>query len=199
MEKENPTVSVIVPTYNRADLVGRAIESVLEQTYKDFELIVVDDDSKDNTREIIHEFNDPRIRYICHDKNKGGSAARNTGIDLAKGKYIALLDSDDEWIKEKLGKQVTKLRERSNVGLVSTGAVHFSGDNNGKVLRKDIQQYRGEIFEELLMKGNVVSGGGSSALIKAECFENVGNFDERLKSSQDYDMWIRIAKKYEID
>ena len=99
---KNPTVSVIIPTYNRAHLVGRAIKSVLNQTYRDFEIIVVDDGSTDNTKDIIKEFQkkDKRIKYIPYEKNKGGSAARNTGIKAAKGEYIAFLDSDDEWAYE---------------------------------------------------------------------------------------------------
>ncbi len=102
----NPTVSVIIPTYNRANLVSRAIKSVLNQTYQDFEIIVVDDCSEDNTEEIVKSFNDSRIRYIKHKKNKGGSAARNTGIKRARGKYIAFLDDDDEWLPSKLEKQI---------------------------------------------------------------------------------------------
>lgn len=97
-----PTVSVVIPTYNRAHLVGRAIQSVLNQTYQDFEIIVVDDGSTDNTEEVVKSFNDPRIRYIRHDQNRGGSAARNTGIKMARGEYIAFQDSDDEWLPEKL-------------------------------------------------------------------------------------------------
>jgi len=97
---KNPKVSVIIPTYNRAHLIGRAIQSVLNQTYQDFELIVVDDGSTDNTNEVIKEFSqkDKRILYIKHDKNKGGSAARNTGIKAARGEYIAFQDSDDEMV-----------------------------------------------------------------------------------------------------
>jgi len=86
MAEKAPKVSVVIPTYNRAHLVGRAIRSVLNQTYQDFEIIVVDDGSTDNTKEVVKSFNDPRIRYIRHEKNRGGSAARNTGIRAARGK-----------------------------------------------------------------------------------------------------------------
>jgi len=101
MTDKSVTVSVIIPTYNRAHLVGRAIRSVLNQTYQDFEIIVVDDCSTDNTEEIVKGFNDHRIRYMRHDRNRGGSAARNTGIKASQGKYIAFLDSDDEWLLKK--------------------------------------------------------------------------------------------------
>ena len=105
---EKPTVSIIIPTYNRAHLIDRSIQSVLNQTYQDFELIVVDDGSTDNTEDIIRQFQekDKRIKYIKHDKNKGGSAARNTGIKNSRGEYIAFQDSDDEWFPEKLEKQI---------------------------------------------------------------------------------------------
>ena len=99
-------VSVIITTYNRAHLVGKAIKSVLNQTFQDFELIVVDDGSTDNTEEVINSFNDTRIRYIRHKINKGGNAARNTGLRNSKGEYIAFLDSDDEWLPEKLERQL---------------------------------------------------------------------------------------------
>ena len=101
MTDKSVTVSVIIPTYNRAHLVGRAIRSVLNQTYQDFEIIVVDDCSTDNTEEIVKGFNDHRIRYMRHDRNRGGSAARNTGIKASQGKYIAFLDSDDERLLKK--------------------------------------------------------------------------------------------------
>ena len=108
MPEKNPTVSIIIPTYNRAHLIGRAIQSVLNQTYQNFEIIVVDDGSTDNTEEMIKEFqkHDKRIKYIRHEKNRGGAAARNTGIKVARGEYIAFQDSDDEWLPEKLEKQM---------------------------------------------------------------------------------------------
>ena len=98
------TVSVIIPTHNRSDFLRSAIASVLNQTYQDFELIVVDDASTDNTAEAVAEFNDERIKLLRHDTNKGGSAARNTGILASECDYIALLDDDDEWLLEKLSR-----------------------------------------------------------------------------------------------
>src|SRR4030043_1337098 len=106
MNKAAPTVSVIIPTYNRAHLVGRSIRSVLNQTYQDLEVIVVDDGSKDNTAEIVRGITDPRIVFLKHEKNRGVSAARNTGLKAARGKYIAFQDSDDEWLPQKLEKQL---------------------------------------------------------------------------------------------
>jgi glycosyltransferase involved in cell wall biosynthesis len=109
MENSSIAVSVVIPTYNRASLLGRAIKSVLEQTYQDFEIIVVDDASTDNTEEVVRNLRDRRIRYLRHEKNRGGSAARNTGIRAAWGQYIAFQDSDDEWLPEKLKKQMEVL------------------------------------------------------------------------------------------
>ena len=104
--KKSPTISVIIPTYNRADFIGRAIESVLDQTYQDFEIIVIDDGSKDNTENIVKSFDDTRITYIRLKDNKGAAVARNTGIGTARGKFIAFQDSDDEWLPQKLAKQM---------------------------------------------------------------------------------------------
>lgn len=114
MTEKRRTVSVIIPTYNRAHLLGRAIQSVLAQTYEDFEIIVVDDASTDVTEQVVKSFADDRINYIRHQKNKGGSSARNTGIKAAKGEFIAFLDSDDEWVPKKLEKEINRLQTLSN-------------------------------------------------------------------------------------
>ena len=105
-------VSVILCTYNRAQLLARAIRSVLAQTYLSFELIVVDDGSTDNIQELVGQFNDQRIRYLAHQRNKGLSAARNTGLHQAIGKYVAFIDSDDEWEENKLEKQMAFLADK---------------------------------------------------------------------------------------
>lgn len=101
-----PFVSIVIPTYNRARFLGRLVRSVLNQTYKNFEVIVADDASTDDTAEIIKTFKDDRIRYIRHESNAGAAAARNTGIKASRGEYVAFQDSDDEWLPEKLEKQM---------------------------------------------------------------------------------------------
>lgn len=135
--KKNPTVSVIIPTHNRANLIGKAIDSVLDQTCQDFEIIVIDDGSTDNTAEIVKGFDDFKIHYISHELNRGTSAARNTGIKASRGEYIALLDSDDEWLPEKLDRQVEVLQdEPSEVGVVYSDVLYI--DENGKNMNRKL-------------------------------------------------------------
>jgi glycosyltransferase involved in cell wall biosynthesis len=191
-----PKVSVIIPTYNRARLLERAIRSVLNQTYQDFEIIVVDDVSTDSTKEVVESFNDERIRYIQHEKNRGEAAARNTGIKSASGKYIASHDSDDEWLPEKLGRQVRILENSPReVGVIYTGFWRIKGNGKIYIPPSEVTKREGDIHKELL-KGNFV--GTPTTLIKRECFKTVGMFDERLFHLVDWEMWIRISKCYEF-
>ena len=190
------TVSVIIPTYNRAHLIGRAIKSVLNQTYQDFELIIINDGSTDNTEEIIKDFQkkDERIKYICHGKNKGGSAARNTGIKVARGEYIAFQDADDEWLPEKLKKQMEIFKNTSsNVGLVYTGFWIIRDNQKTYIPQSWVKQKDGDIYIELL-KDNFV--GTPTILIKKKCFQKVGVFDETLPRLQDWELVIRLSKYY---
>ena len=191
---KNPAVSVIIPTYNRAHLVGRAIQSVLNQTYQDFEIIVVDDGSIDNTEEIVNSFDDKRIRYIKHKKNKGAAATRNTGIKNARGEYIAFQDSDDEWLSEKLDEQIKIFKnESNNPGAVYCGVTYIDKKGNS-INKKWYPKKKGNIYEDLLYKNCV--GGCSNVIVKKECFNQVGLFDENFLLCQDIDMWIRIARCY---
>jgi glycosyltransferase involved in cell wall biosynthesis len=197
--KKNPIVSVIIPTYNRANLVGKAIKSVLNQTYQNFEVIIVDDGSTDNTEDVVRGFPDKRVKYIKkYKKNKGISVARNLGIKVALGKYIALLDSDDEWLPEKLDKQIKVFKsEFPEVGVVYSNTLYIdeSGKNINRKLRNS-KKAEGYIYEDLLEKYCV--GSPSSFLIKKECFDRVGLFDDLLSGQEDWDMWIRIAKYYKF-
>jgi len=201
MRENNPRVSIIIPTYNRAYLLGRAIKSVLKQTYQDFEIIVVDDGSTDNTEEVVKGFNKEKVKYIKYKVNRGGNAARNTGLKNAYGKLIAFLDSDDEYLPEKLEKQL-KVFENSNdskLGFVYCGAI--LRDKNGE-FAKVLPEVKGDIFREVL-KNNCITGGGSSPLIRRKVFKKCGLFDEseylKKGGAQEYEMWIRIAKYYHFD
>lgn len=196
MFNNKPTVSVILPTYNRAHLVGRAIRSVLDQTYQDFEVIIVDDGSRDNTEEIINSFTDTRIRYIRHQQNKGGSAARNTGIKLANGKYIAFQDSDDEWLPQKLEIQVEAFSTASSeVGVVYTDMLRIEKDGKIKYWHSPTVTY-GNLIDTKILEYQPFKIGIQSALIKRECFNKVGFFDEMLPRFIDLDLFIRLLKDY---
>jgi glycosyltransferase involved in cell wall biosynthesis len=189
-----PTVSVVIPTYNRAHLIGKAIQSVFNQSYQDFEIIIVDDGSTDNTEEIVKKFNDFRINYFFHKFNQGISAARNTGIKACQGKYIAFLDSDDEWLPEKLDKQMKIFEDESlEVGVIYTGNYYI--DEKSKEIKKvNIPKKKGYIYEDLLKAE--VGLNVSTVLVRKECFKKVGLFDKRIPTHEDLDMWIRIAKYY---
>lgn len=193
----SPVVSVVIPAYNRAHLISRAIASVLNQTYQDFEIIVVDDASSDNIEEIVNSLDDERIRYIRHATNKGAGAARNSGITAAQGIYIALLDSDDEWFPEKLEKQV----DRFDLSGEKTGVVYnghlIVAENTNEIIARNFPTVRGNVYIHALRYCLV--GGGSTAMVKRECFQKAGLFDERLPSLEDWELWIRIAKICEFD
>jgi len=195
MEKFTPLVSVVIPTHNRAHLLGRAIRSALQQTFSDFELIVVDDASTDETERIAKRFHDERLKYMRHASNLGAPVARNTGISNARGDYIGLLDDDDEWYPEKLEKQVLKFSEVSErVGLIYAG--HEVRENNGRLLHIYLPESKGDVRLRLLLGTTI---GSPTPLIRKSCFEKVGLFDESLQSCQDWDMWKRISEHYEFD
>ncbi len=189
---KKPLVSVVIPTRDRADLVGKAVGSALGQTLRDIEVIVVDDGSRDNTREAVKSFGDPRVVYVRHRASRGGSAARNTGITSARGNYIAFLDSDDEWLPEKLERQVSKIAAASaDVGIVYTG-YWIVGNGNREL--GPVPGKKGYIFEDELLTDYV--SPTSCVLVKKRCFERVGGFDESLPARQDYDLWMRLSKYF---
>jgi len=194
--KAPPTVSVIIPTYNRAHLVGRAIRSVMSQTCQDFEIIVVDDGSTDDTEKVVSSFNDPRIRYYQHQTNRGHSATRNTGITMSRGKYIAFLDSDDEYLPEKLEAQLEVFEHQASrgidVGIVVTGALGYD-DDVGKVVHYNLPMDFRHPYEELLMRKHTCY---NTMLVRRECFDHVGLWDERLAVCENWDMAVRVGTKY---
>ena len=191
-----PKVSVILPTYNRASLIGRAIKSILNQTFNDFELLIIDDGSVDDTEKVVKTFADTKVTYKKHEENKGAAAARNTGIHLARGEFIAFNDSDDEWMPEKLERQIKKFSEvNSNIGVIYCGYIAVSQQTNREIFRSTPME-KGKIYPRIL-QGCIT--GTFTPLIKQACFEKVGLFDETLPSCQDWDMWIRISEYYEFD
>ena len=191
-----PKVSVVIPTHNRAELLRSAITSVLNQTFQDFEIVIVDDTSQDHTPHVVNSFGDGRIKYLRHNYNKGEGAARNTGVKNAQGEFIAFLDDDDEWLPEKLELQVTLLESSlPTVGCVYTGYSKIE-KVSGKLLCQKVLSVRGNILDHLVTENWLSS---STMLLRKECFVKAGLFDERLTFGADYDLWLRIAKYFDFE
>ena len=185
--KAGPLVSVVIPTHERAQLLKRAIQSVLAQSYSRLDIIVVDDASRDNTREVVEQFRDSRIRYIRHQTNKGGSAARNTGVRAVTGEYVAFLDDDDEWLPQKTERQLKTLEEYDAV-LCSSDAASASNAKRHATETVRLDDLR---------KSPFAIGGTGVLMARAYVMREI-MFDESLPRCQDWDLFIRIAKKYRI-
>lgn len=196
MFNENPKVSVIIPTYNREHLISRSIESVLNQTYKDFEVIIVDDASTDNTEELITK-KYPDVIYIKHDINRGAAAARNTGLNVVRGKYIAFHDSDDEWLPEKLEKQMVIFEKFPEVGIVYTDMLRISEDGRMDYWNSPSIQSN-TLINEKTLDYQVTGIGIQSTVILKECIEYVGFFDDKLPRLIDLELFIRLSKYFKF-
>jgi len=191
-EQNNPFVSIIIPAYNRASWLNGAINSVLGQTFKKFELMIVDDGSTDNTREIVTSYGD-KVKYFFQS-NKGPSAARNLGINNAQADLVTFLDSDDRWFKNKLQIQVDLMTKDSSIRICYTDEIWIRSGirvNQKKIHKK----HSGWIFQKCLPL-SIISP--SSVMIHREVFEKVGLFDENLLVCEDYDLWLRISSHYPI-
>jgi GT2 family glycosyltransferase len=186
-------VSVIIPTFNRAHKIARAVASVLYQTFSDYEILVVDDGSEDATPEALAPFL-PHIRSINHSGNLGVSAARNTGIRASDSPLIAFLDSDDYWLPEKLAAQVSFFSEHPEAVACQTEERWIRRGVRVNPMKKHFKP-SGEIFEPSL-KLCVVSP--SAVVVKRSLLEEVGFFDEEFPVCEDYDLWLRISRKYPI-
>ena len=192
-------VSVIIPTYNCAQYIGVAVESVLAQTFADYELIVVDDGSTDETGDVLKQY-EGRLTLI-RQENQERSAARNTGIRASAGQYIAFLDSDDIWQPDKLERQVAILDQHPEVVLTYCQASYV--DTEGRPIRFVGESASGESGTEVvvsdlsrdLLLGNVISGGCSTPIVRREALDEVGFFDETLCYPEDWDLWVRLSKK----
>jgi glycosyltransferase involved in cell wall biosynthesis len=199
-------ISVIIPAYNRADYLAEAIQSVLDQTFPDFELIIVDDGSTDNTKEVVEGFVDTRVRYLFQE-NGGVSSARNSGIKAANGEYIAFLDSDDIWLPENLALKVNLLDSRPDIGLVCSDAYFF--DNiTGTVLGRrwhdqtlhdwiNLNKIVVQPLKELLCKGCFIMP--QATMVRSQVFTTVGYFDESLPTSEDWDLFVRIFQRFPLE
>ncbi|PSB64029.1 glycosyl transferase [Chroococcidiopsis cubana SAG 39.79] len=189
-----PKVSVIIPAYNAMKYLPATLGSLLSQTFDDFEAIVVNDGSFDETEKWVSQIEDPRVKLICQ-QNKGLAGARNTGISQATGEYIAFLDADDLWEPSKLEKQVAVLEENPEVGLVYTwvALVDEQGKPTGRIFKNNTE---GNVWNQLTQH-NIVECG-SVPLVRRSCFDTSGIFDSNLPSAttEDWDMWLRIASRY---
>ena len=191
-----PRVSVIIPTFNRASLLPRSVNSVLAQTFGNFEVIIVDDCSTDRTQETIAGFDDSRIRSLRNEKNMGQAAAINAGISSARGEYIAFLDDDDEWTPAKLERQVDLLQEsHPDVALIS-GWSETVNDTTGKVKANKRHPVGGDVFEDTLALRP--PGGTGVFLVRTSVAKEVGGFDKRYPFGKDANFICRIAQHYTI-
>ena len=209
-----PKVSVIIPTFNCSQYVSDAIDSVLDQSFNDTEIIVVDDGSTDDTKKILDKYS-TRIRYL-YQTHRGPSAARNRGIKNASGEYIAFLDADDIWLNDKLSLQCNILDLNQDVALVFTDLEQF--DNSGVVKKSsfittapllkstikykilqlnlnDCSQIKGDFYKDLLM-GNLICT--PTVLLRRSCINKVGNFNEKLSVAEDYELWLRVAQAHSL-
>lgn len=218
-----PEVSVMIPTFNRRNVLRRAVGSVLAQTFRDFELIVVDDGSTDGTQKIVGAYCSPKsvaepvlnaldesalfvagntplhagVKHLqfIRQKHRGVSSARNAGIRRACAELIAFLDSDDEWLPEKLERQVQFFRDHPKSKIVQTEEIWIRNGRRVNPMKKH-KKYGGRIFKHCLPLCIV---SPSAVMMKRELFDEVGLFDESLPACEDYDLWLRIACRYPID
>jgi Glycosyltransferases, probably involved in cell wall biogenesis len=190
-----PLISVIIPNYNYSKYLREAIESVLEQTYPNIEVIVVDDGSKDNSKEILESY-EGKIKTVFQ-KNQGVSAARNNGAAISSGEFLAFLDADDVWFPTKIEKQVQKFLSDEGLGLVHVGVEEINAD--GKGIRTLLNGLEGNVSHEfLLFERAVILGGGSGFMVSRKVFEEVGGFDPRLSTSADWDIFYRVSSRYRV-
>jgi glycosyltransferase involved in cell wall biosynthesis len=192
-----PIVSVIIPSFNREKLILKAIDSVLNQTYQDFEILVIDDASTDNTEQVIKGLGKENIQYFRMEKNGGQCIARNFGISKAKGKYVAFLDSDDEWLPEKLRLQVACFENGSE----KLGCVY------GYAYQKDVIKNETSLIEKGFFRGDIYDKflegfcppTPSLFMVKKEAIQQVNGFDEKLITFVDLDIWLRLSQLFEFD
>ncbi len=195
--QKGPLVSVIIPVYNRKALLGRALDSVCSQSFRQFDIHITDDGSTDGTRQVIQQYirKHPAITIFCHTtENRGVAAARNLGIQQSTGQYIALLDSDDAWESGKLARQMEYLRQNPEYPLVHTGETWI---RNGKRVNPPVKyrKYGGRVFLHCLPLCMI---GPSTVLMARSVFEKFGLFNEEYPVCEDYDFWLRVTSHTEV-
>lgn len=185
--------SVIIPSYNRMEFLHSAIESVIHQTYDEFEIFVVDDGSDDDTSRLVREFTDERLKYV-RTPHRGVSFARNTGIKLSAGEYIAFLDSDDKWDRSKLEVTAEYICRYPDTKIFHTEELWY---RQGRLLpqKKKHRKYSGQIYEKCLPLCCI---GMSTSVVKSDLFREMGLFDTSLPACEDYDLWLRFCSKHDV-
>lgn len=189
-------VSVIVPVYNRADIVSRTIESILAQSYQNFEVIAVNDGSSDASLDVLNSYalSHPGKVVVLNQQNTGQARARNNGIKLSKGEFIAFLDSDDTWEKDKLSLQMPLFKKK--VGLVYCGIYEVDSQNNKLKSVLCEPGMRGNVYKRLLVKNRMTGG---SVVVSREALNKAGFFDVTLDAAENWDLWIRISREFLVD
>lgn len=196
MNSNIPFFSIIIPTNNRPEFLRDAVKSALNQTFRDFEIIVVDDNDREKSQYVVEEFKDSRIKYIINKRTKGAAGARNCGIFIAKGLWTAFLDDDDIWYPEKLQIQRNKIQNvKQSVGLIYSGYIICSFRNSNKQT-KIIPEREGWIQNELFME-NII-GTLSTVCIKTNLLKKIGGLDERFLANQDLELFIRVTKNAKV-
>lgn len=190
-----PLVSVVIATYNMATYLPLAVLSAIEQTYDNIEVFVIDDGSTDHTREAMLPFLDhPRVQY-AYQKNSGQAVAKNHGIRMAKGEFIAFLDADDIWYPEKLEVQIPIFSRSKNTGIVYSRLCYIDEKGEEHQISNN-ELFRGQVSGALLIQNFI---GFGTSIVRKECFEFLGDFNESLSMGIDYDLWLRFSTKYEFD
>ena len=191
-----PFFTVVIPTYNRLEYLREAVASVLQQTYQNFELIVVDDNPDETARPVVKTFVDERLFYVKNDHNRGGAGTRNAGIFRSRGEWVAFLDDDDIWLPEKLERQYQKILELDkDVGLIYSGNTKFDAKTL-QTVGTFIPTHEGWLYQQLLYK-NVI-GGLFSVAIRRDILDRLGGLDERFPALQDLELYTRVAKQYKV-
>lgn len=183
--------SVILPTYNRADYLSRSMESVLTQTYEDFELIVVDDASTDDTESVLKSIEDTRLTYLRHEQNQGAAAARNTGIERANGEYIAFQDSDDVWRPGKLEQQIEAMKSDRSPVATYVGTLNHVANQPVYEPLESLWKREGDLFGLQLFGSHLTIHG----VVRREVVESIGGFDEDLPALEDWAFWVEVARE----
>ncbi|MEH1862396.1 MAG: glycosyltransferase [Nostoc sp.] len=189
-----PKTSVIIPAYNSENTINHTIQSVLNQTLSDLELIVINDGSEDSTLDVVTQIKDPRIKIFSYT-NAGGNISRNRGLQLAVGEFVSFLDADDLWTPDKLQSQLKALQENPTA-TVAYSWTDYIDENSEIVLSGTHVTANGDVYEKLLLTNFLENG--SNPLIRREALIKLGGFDESLSAAQDWDMWLRLACQFDF-